>query len=205
MRLAPLTFTFGLMNPAIYITCLVALVGGVASAHSAVDADGYNEYTIRPHHVPHDAPRFEDYSVELYDGPLAAPDIRHSARSRTFRTRLRDWAKSKPNFAGHYVLATWGCGTDCTSLAIIDSISGEIFHPTGATYNVAVNIHHSLLEGGSSWHGGGAIQYRANSRLLLLIGNPEEKKARGLFYYKWEDNKLKRVRFVATPMFPWDQ
>jgi len=32
-------------------------------------------------------------------------------KARTFCTTLRREAKAGPNFAGHYTIATWGCGT----------------------------------------------------------------------------------------------
>lgn len=183
---------------------LAALVLALAlPANAENDAEGYNEYTIRPTHIPKDAPKFDDFPAEAYAGPNAEPDLRSSRQSRLFRTRLKEWAREKPNFAGHYILAGWGCGTDCTTLAIIDARTGKVYHPPGATLNVAVNVHHSLLAEGDRWHSSGAVRYRPDSRLLVLIGNPEEKKEnRGISYYVWDKNRLKRIRFVPTPPYP---
>jgi hypothetical protein len=188
---------------------LIAALVWLAFAHSslaAVDAEGYNEYTIRPSDVPSDAPRFEDYPAKPYRGSNATPDLRSHRDSREYRTRLRAWAEEKPNFAGHYILANWGCGTDCTRIAIIDARSGKIFHPRGATTNEAVNIHHALLGGGNVvdlWHGTGAVWHRVDSKLLVLIGAPEGNyENRGISYFVWDDNKLTRVRFVHRPWYP---
>jgi hypothetical protein len=175
----------------------------VAVASAASDDDGYNEVTIRPSDIPTDAPRFEDFPVEVYSGRNAVPNLRSEATTRMFRSRLAQWAKEKPNFAGHYILATWGCGTDCTQIAIIDAKTGKIFHPAGVTTNVAVNVHHDLLEGGDLWHASGAIKFRNGSRLLVLIGMPEERtKDRGISYYVWERDRLRLVRFVPKAWYP---
>jgi hypothetical protein len=174
----------------------------VAASTAAVDNEGYDEVTIRPSDIPADAPRFEDYTAEAYSGPNGEPDLRSDPRSRMYRTRLAGWAKSKPNFAGSYILATWGCGTDCSSIAIIDAKTGKIFHPKGVTSNVAVNVHHELLAGGGLWHGAGALKYRTDSRLLVLIGSPEERsERRGISYYVWEQEQLRLVRFVPRPWY----
>jgi hypothetical protein len=174
---------------------------------AGVDEDGYNEYTIRPSDIPKDAPRFEEYPAKPFCGPNAAPDLRSHPRSRMYRTSLKLWAREKPNFAGHFILANWGCGTDCTALAIIDARSGKIHHPTGLTFNVAVNVHHDLLNPAANlidaWHGTRAISCRVESRLLIVIGMPEEKVVeREIHYYVWEGDHLKRVRFVKKPWYP---
>jgi len=164
---------------------------------------GYNEYTIRPSDVPLDAPKFEQFLAVLWSGPNAAPNLHSDARTKMFRSQLRHWAKEKPNFAGHYILATWGCGTDCTQIAVIDAITGKIYHPPGASTNAAVNVHHSFLQGGDLWHATGAIEFRPDSRLLILVGMPEERvENRGISYYVWEKNRFKRIRFVHKAWYP---
>lgn len=169
-------------------------------AFGALDNDGYDENTIRPTDFPKDAPRLEDYPAKPYAGPNAAPDVRGHARSRMYRTQLRGWATEKPNFAGHYILATWGCGTGCTQIAVIDALTGKIFHPVGARTNSIVGVHDELLvDAGSSMRRAdfGALRYSADSRLLVLIGTPEERaENRGISYFVWENGSLKRVRLV---------
>lgn len=49
--------------------------------------------------------------------------------ARMFRTNLRNAAKEGVNFAGHYVLTGWGCGTNCSEWAIIDARNGKVFFP----------------------------------------------------------------------------
>lgn len=46
--------------------------------------------------------------------------------AKNFRTAITDSYKQGANFAGHYNLASWGCGTDCFGMAITDLITGNI-------------------------------------------------------------------------------
>jgi hypothetical protein len=189
------------LNPMLPLRVLALMLALVSPlAFGALDGDGYNEYTIRPSDIPKDAPRFTDYPAKPYAGLNAAPNVRSDPRSTMYRTQLRGWAKEKPNFAGHYILATWGCGTGCTQIAIIDAVTGKVFHPTGARTNSADNIHDELLVDGDSSprrSDFGALQYRADSRLLVLMGMPEGRpENRGISYFVWENDGLKRIRFV---------
>lgn len=172
-------------------------------AFGAVSDDGYDEYTIRPSDIPKDAPRLKDYPAVPYAGANAAPDVRTDPRSRMYRTQLRGWATEKPNFAGHYILATWGCGTGCTQIAVIDALTGKVFHPPGVRTNSVVNVHHELLADGDSSPRRadfGALQYSLDSRLLILIGTPEHRiENRGISYFVWENDALRRIRFVPKP------
>jgi len=63
-------------------------------------------------------PRFKDYPVsERYSGQNAPLVLKRD--DMRFRTRLREAAKAKPNFAGHYILTAWGCGAQCLMGAVI--------------------------------------------------------------------------------------
>src|ERR1700754_1179935 len=71
-------------------------------------------------------PRFENYPVkEHFKGQLASVKLT-TRNARLFRTRLRENARNGVNFAGHYVAATWGCGSACWSFAIIDARTGQV-------------------------------------------------------------------------------
>jgi hypothetical protein len=173
---------------------------------AAAADDDYDQYTIRSSDIPKDAPRPKDYPAKPYAGPNAAPDVRSEARSRSYRTQLRGWATEKPNFAGHYILATWGCGTGCTQIAVIDALTGKVFHPPGVRSNSIVDVHDELLvDVSSSPRRGdfGALRYRADSRLLILVGTPEGRtENRGISYFVWENDALRRIRFVPKAGAP---
>jgi len=189
---------FGFMSRYICLVSAFVLVGVMAL--SAVDDEGYDEYTIRPSDIPKDAPRFEDYPAKSYRGGHVALDLRSHPDAMTYRTRLKAWAKEKPNFAGHYILATWGCGASCTHITIINVRTGKVFFPDGARTNLAVDTHHALLGNRDVfevWSGAGTLRYQTDSRLLVLIGMPEENEEnRGISYFVWENERLRRVRFI---------
>jgi len=72
-------------------------------------------------------PRFENYPAPKTFVGENAPVIIASPRARMFRTVIREWAKDKPNFAGHYIVAKWGCGTGCVRYAVIDARTGKVY------------------------------------------------------------------------------
>lgn len=185
-------------------TALAALFIFFAAASEATAAtadEGYNEVTIRHGDVPRNAPRFENYPAERYTGKNAKPVLNGDATTRMFRSRIKNWSKARPNFAGHYILATWGCGPDCIQVAIIDVITGKVTHPAGITTNVSTNVHQELLERSGRWCSG-SIKFRTDSKLLVLIGMPEEDTdRRGISYYVLYGAKPSLKRFVPKAWY----
>lgn len=98
-------------------------------------------------------PQFADHPAEgIYTGAPAQVDFTTEPSARTFRTRITDAAKDGPNFAGHYTVVTWGCGTSCQGNAVVDAESGAI-----VVYGIV-----------SSY----GLSYRLDSDLLIV--NPKE-------------------------------
>jgi hypothetical protein len=178
---------------------VLALTTGLLPAFGAV-SQAVDEALIRESDVPADAPRFEAYAAKPYTGANAVPDVDSDPRSRRYRTQLRRWAREKPNFAGHYILATWGCGTGCTELAVIDAATGKVFHPPEARANHIEDVDPDALveiNEGERRADFGAMRYRADSRLLIVFGALNGRaENEGISWFVWEDDKLRRVRFV---------
>ncbi|MCE9599512.1 MAG: hypothetical protein K8S54_16235 [Spirochaetia bacterium] len=92
---------------------------------------------------------------------------------KTFRTRIVEGAAGDVNFAGHYLIVEWGCGTSCMSGVVINAMDGRVnFLPTAV------------------W----AREYHAES--ILLANNPpspseQENAARPEWakpeYFLWKD------------------
>ena len=122
-------------------------------------------------------PRFEDYPANaVYTGRPAEP-VLGTAEERRFRTVIRrgvteGWGvedgstrkqfdRPGPNFAGHYVIVKWGCGSPCLMAAFVDLAHGRVlpppFHhgPGHSYFQVPWNFPKEPL------------QYRLNSRLLI--------------------------------------
>lgn len=122
------------------------------------------------------APSFEDYKVPV-EGPIKHPkvDTETTKIGHMFRTVLRNGIKSGPNYAGHYTVVVWGCGTSCSSFAVVNLKTGQVITSPGidslAGNHLNRTIDQFLPEGGSDYWG---YRYRPDSRLLVLIGGINE-------------------------------
>ena len=86
------------------------------------------------------------YAVELYNGPLADPDFDTNPEALMFRTRIKiTCATEGVNFAGHYTLVSFGCGTACQANFVIDRKTGEIFEGFTTELGVAFDSRSSML------------------------------------------------------------
>src|SRR5208282_435480 len=128
-----------------------------------------------PSDVGKGRPRFSDYPIKtIYRGEPARPIITKEFRS--FRTMIRQGSDSDVEFAGHYTIPRWGCGTYCNGFVIVDSISGKIYEGFGL-----VELPFKWLEK----HGGEEVQrmeFHPDSRLLKINACPNERNC-GLYDY----------------------
>jgi len=137
--------------------------------------------------VPHWSFKFEDYpAVSDFKGKPAAP-VLATKTDRMFRTQIREAAKKGPNFAGHYTVAEWGCGSGCVALAVVDAITGRIIAAPSGTLALP------LPEGANGREYQGPV-YKVNSRLFIADGCPGEVKC-GTYYYEWKANRFKLLRY----------
>tara|TARA_R110002073_G_scaffold15953_3_gene62154 strand:- start:21814 stop:22524 length:711 start_codon:yes stop_codon:yes gene_type:complete len=65
--------------------------------------------------------------VSVYSGKLADPDFKSNPEAKMFVTRITEGCKQGINFAGHYTLIYWGCGTSCQYGVVVNRKTGEIF------------------------------------------------------------------------------
>ncbi|HEY8101754.1 MAG TPA: hypothetical protein VIF82_13465 [Burkholderiaceae bacterium] len=179
------------------LTLIFFLIATPYISTIAADDDYSNEHTIRASDIPSNAPQFEKYpATEKFRGSVAAPNIRSHPRSRMFQTMIRQGAKDGPNFAGHYTIVFWGCGTSCASLAIVDTNTGKVFHPQNLQTIDNINVDFDELEKPD----GRLIKFKLDSKLLIVFGGiNEEPTMRGISYFVWENEKLRRIRFVHKP------
>lgn len=161
------------------------------------DEDYSNAQTIRATDIPAKPPRFEQYRVaRLFRGPRARPDVRSKPRSRMFRTMIRlGVAEHGVNFAGHYSIVSWGCGTGCRGLAVVDVATGQVYHPANLQDIDNDNVsYNDFINKAGEWD---LFRFRPDSRLLVVIGGINEEPARrGISYFIWEHQRMKRIRFV---------
>jgi TonB family protein len=92
-------------------------------------------------------PRFENYRVKSISMRKPAPvNLRSHPKARLFRTQLRNGVEREGvNFAGHYSVVTWGCGSDCRMVTVVDSRFGNVFFApftisAGAEFHVSSRL-----------------------------------------------------------------
>ena len=65
-------------------------------------------------------------STEEFYGDIATVNFMSNEQARVFKTAIEKSVAKGSNFAGHYNITTWGCGTDCFGYAVVDVQNGEI-------------------------------------------------------------------------------
>ncbi len=137
-------------------------------------------------------PRFSDYPVKgIYTGKPAPALI--TKQFQMFHTRIRRGAKSKVEFAGHYTIPRWECGTDCNMFVIVDSKTGQVFNGGGI-----VELPFKWIQdyGEESMM---RMEFYPDSRLLKINACPNEKDC-GLYdYVIVEGKRLKLIRMELLP------
>lgn len=144
-------------------------------------------------------PKFEDYPAsEAFHGKPAAPRLVRQ-KDRLYRTSIRQGAAAGPNFAGHLTVVSWGCGSGCRGLAIIDASTGEIYEPPFSVLTWGLFEHYdgNQTPSGPTFE---PLAHRLDSNLLVVRGCPEEKNCATL-YYVWDGKKLnlERKNLAAEP------
>lgn len=135
--------------------------------------------------------KFTDFAATgSFHGKPAQP-ILATKTQRMFRSAIREAAAKGPNFAGHYAIAEWGCGSGCMSVAVVDALTGKVF---AAPFRI-LSMPLAENEGGHEYQG---AVYQLDSRLFIADGCPEEASC-GTYYYEWSGNKFKRLRFDPAP------
>lgn len=137
-------------------------------------------------------PCFEDFRVaEVYQGK-PAPAQPKSAFANRFRSVIRQGAEKGPNFAGHYTVIVWGCGTSCAEFAIVDALTGRTYDsPFGL---ITWGDDKGMLKASG-------LHFRLDSSLFLAQGCPMEKNCAAR-YYKWNDDHLVLLRTAPVERFP---
>ena len=170
------------MKSATLRTALAALAVFACMAHATAARVSAQ---ARPSRAAARAPKFEDYPVrEVYKGP-AAPVRLDGKRARLYRTRLREDSRTGPNFAGHYTVVIWGCGTGCAQMAVVDSKTGRVYFPP-VEYMDIPDMEDASVR--SQW-------FRLDSRLLRITKN--EYDALGsytAFYYLFDGGRFRLLR-----------
>jgi hypothetical protein len=162
-------------------------------------------------------PRFKDYLVtDIFHGTPVAPHLA-TPTERLFRTRIRDGVtkglgvmregkeQPGPNFAGHYIVIEWGCGSPCGMMAIVDALTGKVYTPPISPEGFMLPFLPVKVPGDPdafvSWVA--EVEFRLNSCLMIVKANPDPSKGRSnyTFYFLWKNDHwtlLRRVPLTDT-------
>ena len=106
------------------------------------------------------APQFEDYPAQIYQGRLRRVSL-SDHEDRKFAAALRSSIGHHPNFAGRFVLSSWGCGASCVMSAAIDAKTGQVIWLPFTVSNWPAEVKEPL-------------EFRRDSRLLIVRGSRNE-------------------------------
>jgi hypothetical protein len=137
------------------------------------------------------APRFQDFQVAIqWSGASAAVKLRRPDE-RLFRTRLDAGAREPANFADHYRLVGWGCGSVCAAGALLDLQTGEVYPPPKRTE--ATGWERWIFAGGVV--DGPFIEVRRDSRMVVVRQQAQDPASQELSFYEWTGAKF---RFLSA-------
>lgn len=141
-------------------------------------------------------PKFKDYAVPVETRLKYVPPKFSTAAQRRFRTVIRDWTRKGPNFAGHYTIAEWGCGTGCVQMVVVDNRTGNVYQGPWGALPFAVFCFGSNPDKDKT-----EILYRRDSSLLIFRGCPNFAHC-GTTYDLWNGSGFKVLRRQAVqPVF----
>jgi len=109
--------------------------------------------------------------------------------------------KGGVNFAGHFIVANWGCGTGCSQFVIVDAINGIVYAPPFPEiyfhHPFAVNEKWPDFEGEGQWWCEEYADWptvKATSTLLVVDGCVSDKQC-GRTFFVMAAPGLKQIYF----------
>jgi len=146
-------------------------------------------------------PRFEDYPVkDIFVGALAALQIPEAIRKwDADRMRESYSYEEGPNFSGRFVVINWTCGSPCKTMAIVDAKDGNVFFPPITDEGLLARSYYlpNLTYPGDVGQNP-EIQFRLDSRLLVIKCNDGAEERPYTFYFLWDNDRWTLLRKVPV-------
>jgi len=156
--------------------------------------------------APKPLPKFEDYPVKGAFNQVPHSPILATQEQQRYRTRIREgvekgwgvwingeWGKEQnrpgPNFAGHYIVIVWGCGSGCLRMAMSNAETGTIYNPP---LSEDVGLALPMLVFPNSAGRAADVEYRSDSRLMVIRATPHSDRRNAApyaFYFLWQDER----------------
>jgi hypothetical protein len=128
---------------------------------------------------------FDHYPVVADFMGRPAKPLLVTPRERALRAQIREQASTGPNFAGHFTVVKWGCGSPCVAFVIVDSKTGQVYDPG---FSLACADGNAI---------DATIDFELTSRLVKATGSSKEAGC-GTDFYEWDGKRLKLIHFE-----PW--
>lgn len=125
-------------------------------------------------------PKFEDCPVAQEVVKKPAHLKLSNPGSKQYATTLRQASKQPINFAGHFVLATWGCGSGCVMGGAINVKTGDVAMLPFTVSDWPLNVTEPL-------------QFKKDSCLLTVQGSRNEE-GHGKYYYKFDGSSYELLK-----------
>jgi hypothetical protein len=123
-------------------------------------------------------PQFRNYPATSPALWVAGPVDFSTPEVRKYRTRITEASKQWANFAGHHVLVTWGCGTQCQTGAILNLPTGKV------TFLPAICCWGDVDDKFKP------VEFRKESRLVVLSGQINEQGDNAAHFFEFKDGVL---------------
>ena len=123
-------------------------------------------------------PQFKDFPADVYTGKSKPAVI--SKQFIALKTRVKSASKWDANFAGHYVVDSVGCGTECAVYFYVDLKAGRVAY-----------LPESLQPDYSDIECESEAYYKPNSR--LFVASSMLSGACSVAYYEFLDGKFKLI------------
>lgn len=122
---------------------------------------------------------FQNYPAKVFQEKIAQPRL-ETPLAKEHVTMIRKGQKAGVNFAGHYTIVEWGCGTECAVYVIVDDQTGTVFEPPEISKGVDLGV--------------AGPEFRADSTLMVLANCPDPR-VYGLKncerkFYRWDGSRL---------------
>lgn len=128
-------------------------------------------------------PKFSDYPAQVYKGKNAP--LLLNSQTANFKTRFRALAKTKPNYAGHYVVDFFGCGAGCVSGIVFNVKTGQTqFLPFGGLMGCYKNDEYIDQD----------FDFDVKSKLFVTYGQTESDNQCQTRYYVENNGKIELLK-----------
>lgn len=131
---------------------------------------------------PAHAIRFDEYKVAVATKKKSAGLKVTAAEASPYTSQLQSAARQPINFAGHYVLATWGCGSGCVMGGAIDTMTGHVVMLPFSVSNWPIQVVEPLA-------------FQKDSALLIIQGSRNEQGS-GIHYYQFDGSQFNLLKTV---------